>query len=47
MSSSASFHQKNIDLDVSINHGTQLTFFGLLMFKSKIHFFIEFWHPFF
>ena len=49
MTFSASFHQTITELDVSINPGTKMTFFGLSMWVglSKIHYFIDFWPPFF
>ena len=49
MTFSASFHQKNTELDVSINSGTKMTFSGLLMWVglSKTHYFIDFWHHLF
>jgi hypothetical protein len=48
MNSTASFHQKNTELYVSINPDTKMTYLGLLMWdgSSKIHYFIDFWHPF-
>jgi hypothetical protein len=40
----ASFHQKNTELDVSINPGTKMTYPGPSMWdgSSKIHFSIDF-----
>jgi hypothetical protein len=42
------FIKKNTELEVSINPDTKMTYPGLLMWEgsSKIHFFIDFWHPF-
>ena len=48
MTSPASIHQKNAEIDVSINSGTKMSFSGLLMWLvlSKIYYFIDFLAPF-
>ena len=48
MTSSASYHQKNIELDFSINPGTKMTYSGLIMWvgSSKTHNFLDFLTPF-
>ena len=42
------FTKKFTELDVSISPDTKMTYSSLLMWdgSSKIHFFIDFWHPF-
>jgi hypothetical protein len=49
VTSTASFHKKKLtELDISISPDTKMTYPSLLMWdeSSKIHFFIDFWHPF-
>ena len=42
------FIKKLTELDVFISPDTKMTYPGLLMWdgSSKIHYFIDFWHPF-
>jgi hypothetical protein len=44
MTSTASFHQKLNEFDVSVNPDTKMTYPGLLMWdgSSKIHYFMDF-----
>ena len=46
MTSTASFHKKNTEFYVSINHVTKMTYPGFSMWNgtSKTHCFIDFWH---